>query len=280
MSDKENDGGDEEVYVDSDEDMVMADLEMALDELEEEEEEEDEDKDEDILDLCELLHDRLHLHWSTELETQRKTYRRIKTRGERAIESSAHRGGLKGRSQGDVTLDGIQNLFYNGMDMTWSDVQVDIFNIFVDTCLPKIYGVRWPEHMARVLRVRKLKKIWQEALVNLGRRNGKTYVTAGTAAVLLLTVPGISVAVFSTGERTARMLMDEIRKMIKRAFKNGTIVKESDFTVIQSNKEVLLMEGPDGTRRLLGCYPGSVRVSNLFCCFFFACVCVCMCIVR
>ena len=233
--------------------------------------------DEDVLDLCELLHDKLVMHWDKSIKEQRRKFGVIKTRAERAIAASAHRGGVLGRAEGDVTLDRVQHMFHHGMGIRWSGVQVEIFNVFVDTCLPKIYGEMWPEHMARVLRKRGLKRTQQEALINMGRRNGKTFVTSGTAAALLLCVPDISIAIFSTGERTARMLMDVVRNMIKAAFAEGTVVKESDFSVVQSNKEILLLEGPDGTKRLLGCYPGSVRVSHPPL-FFSVCVCVCVCV--
>ena len=94
----------------------------------------------------------------------------------------------------------------------------------------------------------------------MARRNGKTYVVSGTAAVLFLVVPNISIAVFSTGKRTAGMLMDVAITMIDAMFKNGSIVSRSDYKIITQNKEQLVYEGPDGTKRSLGCYPGSVKV--------------------
>lgn len=224
-----------------------------------------------VLDTTFLLHEKMYDYWSSEIETHRKKYGVIKTRAERAIEASAHRGGSKGRSMGDKLIDSIRTLYNTGMGIKWSEVQTKIFNVFLDTCLPKIYGATWPEHKARVLKQRKLKRVWQEALVNLARRNGKTYVTAGTAAALLLCVPDVSIAIFSTGERTARMLMDVVRNMIKGAWADGSVVKESDYNIVQSNKEVLLLEGPDGTTRLLGCYPGSVRVTYLLIIFVSVC---------
>lgn len=219
---------------------------------------------EQVLDTCALLHSKMHRHWQNEIDSYKARFGKIKTRAERAIEAAAHRGGIKGRSRGDLIVDSIRHLFHTGMGIKWSEVQVKIFNVFLDTCLPKIYGNTWAEHKARVLRERKLKRVWQEALINMARRNGKTFVTSGTAAVLLLCVPDISIAIFSTGERTARMLMDVVRKMIRGAWLDGSVVKESDYNIVQSNKEVLLLEGPDGTKRLLGCYPGSVRVSWFF----------------
>jgi len=173
---------------------------------------------EHVLDTSTLLHARMHKHWQKEIDVHKARFGKIKTRAERAIDASAHRGGIKGRSKGDLTVDGVRNLFHTGMGIKWSEVQVKIFNVFLDTCLPKIYGNTWPEHKARVLKQRHLKRVWQEALVNMARRNGKTFVTSGTAAALLLAVPDISIAIFSTGERTARLLMDVVRNMIHNAW--------------------------------------------------------------
>ena len=64
-----------------------------------------------------------------------------------------------------------------------------------------------------------------------------------------------------TGERTARMLMTVVVDMVELAFKKGSHVNRQDYALVQKNKESLLYEGPDGSRRLLGCFPGSVRVS-------------------
>lgn len=258
--------------------MELEALDLSFFELsvgEEDEENQDDNflENNNVLDSSALLHSKLHEFWKHEVDEYRAKALRPQTRGQRAINYSAHRGGASGRSRGDQTMDNIQKLFHTGMDVKWSEVQVDIFNVVINMCLPKIYGSEWNEQKARVLRQRGMSRQRQEALINMARRNGKTFVNAGAAAVLLLMVPDISIAVFSTGERAARMLMDVVRNMIKKAFDNGTIVKNTDFALVQSNKEVMLMEGPDGTKRLLGCYPGSVRVSlsllSFFSFFFF-----------
>ena len=215
----------------------------------------------DVLNTTDLLHKQLYMHWDNEATIREKIYTKPKKRSERAIEASSHRGGANSKAQGDVLIDKIRNLFLNGMGIKWSEVQVNIFNVFIDACLPKIYGHTWNEHKARVLLSRGLKRVWQEVLINMARRNGKTFVTSGTTAAILLCVPDISVAVFSTGERTARMLMDVVRNMIQKAWEAGNVVKRTEYNIVQSNKEILLLEGPDGTKRILGCYPGSVRVS-------------------
>ena len=63
--------------------------------------------------------------------------------------------------------------------------------------------------------------------------------------------------------RRARMLMNVVREMIERAFRRGAVSRE-DFQIDTDNKESIVFVGPDGSKRVLGCYPGSVRVSRLF----------------
>ena len=41
-----------------------------------------------------------------------------------------------------MLLGRIENLFFNGMDVIWSEVQVKIFKELINACLPKVYGSR------------------------------------------------------------------------------------------------------------------------------------------
>ena len=56
--------------------------------------------------------------------------------------------------------------------------------------------------------------------------------------------------------------MNVVRDMIEKAFTRGSVLRE-DYQIDTDNKEQLVFIGPDGTKRVLGCYPGSVRVSLL-----------------
>jgi len=156
----------------------------------------------------------------------------------------------------------IQDLFHNGFGIIWSQVQKKIFRASIDSCLPKIYGQEWDEVKQRVLKQRGLDVLQQETLVNMARRNGKTYVISGSAAALFLIVPDLSVAVFSTGERAAKMLMTATIEKIDAAFNLGTHVNKEGYDIISKNKEMLVMKHPNGGKQVLGCYPGSVKVRN------------------
>ncbi len=98
--------------------------------------------------------------------------------------------------------------------------------------------------------------------LTLPRRNGKTYVTSGTAAALLLCVPNIKIAIFSTCKRTSQMMMSAIMDMLDMSFERGTHVSRQDYITVTKNTESVCFEGPDRTKRMLGSFPGSVRVSD------------------
>lgn len=103
----------------------------------------------------------------------------------------------------------------------------------------------------------------------MARRNGKTFVVSGVAAAILLKMTnrkceGVSLAIFSTGERMAKTLMTVVVEMVELAFNKGSHVNRQEYTQVMKNKECLLFEGPDGSKRLLGCFPGSVRVKKIF----------------
>lgn len=194
---------------------------------------------------------------------KKHNYHRLPTRFDRISKND-----LNKKCRGDLLLDNIYDLFYNGFGKRWSEIQVDIFTMFIEACLPLIYGDEWNENKARVLSERGLSREEPFCLVIMGRRNGKTYVTSAVACCLFLLVPDVTIAIFSTGERAAKMLMTVVEDMMKDAFNLGSHVKLQDYGHITKNKEQIVKEGPDGTKRVLGCFPGSVRVSNLFYFYF------------
>ena len=221
-----------------------------------------EDNERIVLNTARCYHQSSYDYWENEhknfYETQKHN---LPTRFER---SQSNR---KSNIKGDILLRKVQDLFYHGMGLRWSEVQIRIFNAFVDACLPKIYGDEWNEVKARVMHERGLNRIQQEALVIMARRNGKTFVTSGTAAAMFLIIPNLSIAVFSVSERQSKMLMTATMEKIEAAFEIGTHVNRQGYTITQSNKEMVVMKHPDGGKQVLGCYPGSVRVSYSF--FFF-----------
>ena len=211
----------------------------------------------EIIDTSALYHTRLINYWRKEHEVFQRSRHGASNRFDR-VASGPKRSG---KTNGDKILEQTVDLFLNGFGVTWSLVQINIFHALVNAILPRIYLHEWEEVKGRVMLQRALDRIWQEILINMGRRNGKTWITSGAAAAFFLMIPGISIAVFSVGKRQAELFMTAAVEKIKLAFARGTHVKKSDYNVIRESQEMLVYEHPLGGKQVLGCYPGSSKVS-------------------
>lgn len=209
------------------------------------------------LDTSDWLHDAMVREWAHRHEEYmvRGKYN-LQNRFARAI-----RKGATLQSKGDERLKRVEDIFFHGFGITWSPTQARIFNVLVDSCLPIIYGSEWEFVKMRVMKQRGLDRMQQETLVNMARRNGKTFVVSGAAAALWLAIPGINIAVFSAAKRQAGMFMTETVKKIRMAWDLGTHVDGQGFQKLQENQESFIYEHPEGGKCILGCFPGSVRVS-------------------
>jgi hypothetical protein len=169
--------------------------------------------------------------------------------------------GVIQKTNGDRILEQMTDLFLNGFGIEWSSTQIKIFRAFQDTILPRIYLEDWAEVKERVLKQRGLTKLQQECLVNMARRNGKTWIVSGACVAAFLTIKGISIAIFSVGKRQSGLFLTSCQEKLELAFNRGTHVKKSDFKQLQKNQEVLIYELPDGSKNTLASLPGSTKVS-------------------
>lgn len=211
-----------------------------------------------IIDTSTLLHSPMMEYWKNESDDYERNVRyKIDNRFYRAEGL-----GIKRKSNGDELLEKVQDVFLNGFGIEWTQVQIRIFNALIDSILPRIYGKEWEQVKTRVMAQRGIDRLHQETLVNMARRNGKTWVVSGAAAAVFLVIPGITLAVFSVGKRQATMFMNSALEKMDLAFNKGTHVRRSDYNLIQKNQEMLVYEHPSGEKQVLGCYPGSTKVSK------------------
>jgi hypothetical protein len=209
-----------------------------------------------IIDTSVVLHNTISKYWGKKYKTAKKQSIQIFDRFVRLSDQL----NTKTICKGDVLVTEIRDVFDNGLGIKWGDDQIRVFNAFLFSCLPLIYGNEWPENKARILEEWGKSRECPYTVVSMARRNGKTFVTSGTVVALLLVVPGIKVAIFSTCKRTSQMMMSAAVDMLENAFEIGTHCNRQDFIQIAKNTESIVYEGPDRTKRILGCYPGSVKV--------------------
>lgn len=211
-----------------------------------------------LINSTSVLHSRSLAFWQNESQNEKAKSRVIPSRFELFRAGLA----LKTLSTGDDLCRRMKQIFIDGFGLVWSDNQNKIFEAFQNSCLSLIYGAEWNEQKTRVLKQRNLKREMHYTLVNMARRNGKTFSVSGSAAALALAIPGAKIAIFSTCKRTSQMMLQAVCDMLDMAFKTGTVVQEKDFRILSKNSEMICFMGPDGTRRTIGSYPGSVRVSE------------------
>lgn len=199
-----------------------------------------------------------HVAW---LETTRVVLNRVQRTKRKRDRAQEH--------QGDYMVDRVKSMFHKGLGRHWGDNQIEVFQAFMKSSLPLIYGEKWAEEKTRVMALWELKQELKYSLVCMARRTGKTFVTSGAAAALLLSVPGIIIIIFSTCKRTASMMMAAVLEHIDNAFATGTHAQADQFKEVTRNTEQVIFRGPDGSKRTLACYPSSCKVSQ------YVCVCVC-----
>lgn len=209
------------------------------------------------MNTIKLIHRPMVEYWKKQYHDYREYHKyNVPTRSDRVLGL-----GIQQKANGDLVIDQMTQIFMKGFGLRWTDTQITIFNSFVDGLLPRIYMDEWPEVKERVLRQRKLKETQQETLVNMARRNGKTWSVSACCAAAFLAIKGISIAVFSVGKRQSGMFLGAFVDKIERAFNTGTHAKRSDYKQLQKNQEVLVYELPDGSVNTMASLPGSIKVS-------------------
>lgn len=210
-----------------------------------------------LINTASALHSGILQYWRREEENHFKKCATIQDRFERVADEVTN----KGECQGDKKVAAVKEIFHHGLGIKWGEDQVRVFNASLFSSLPLIYGNEWSEHKARVLDEWGEKRECPYTVVSMARRNGKTFVTSGFVISMFLAL-GIKIAIFSTCKRTSQMMMSAAVDMLEQAFERGTHCNRQDFVQVSKNTESIIYEGPDRTKRILGCFPGSVRVSN------------------
>lgn len=112
--------------------------------------------------------------------------------------------------------------------------------LFLEACLfatlPKIYGTsEWATHHVRVLEDWGKDSIDYFLMMITARRMGKTFSMSMFNAALALVVPGLVIAVYSTGRRASRMLKEQVEKLV-------LMTGEANAKrIVQSNQEELFI---------------------------------------
>lgn len=136
-----------------------------------------------------------------------------------------------------------------------SPEQILFHKWYTQACLPFIYGEQeWPSVQARVLSEVGLNKLSPCVLCMAPRRFGKTWAIAMLVAALLFAVPGITIAVFSTGKRASGSLMREVKRFL------SCLPGACDRYLLENQEQLHLAPYAIPRRRA----PGDPKASALF----------------
>lgn len=209
------------------------------------------------MNTTELIHNPMMEYWKREYEEYEKERYKIYTR----FDVAEGKHGVSEKTKGDQLLEEVNDLFFNGFGISWSPVQIKIWNAIVDAALPLIYGSEWEEVKSRVLKQRNLTKVHLELFINMARRNGKTWIVSGACVVFFLKLRSIATLVFSVGKRQSGFFLGSCVEKIKAAFTFAKNIKASDYKTVAKNQELIIFEFPDTTKNSISSLPGSISVS-------------------
>ncbi len=149
----------------------------------------------------------------------------------KAIRNKAY-GNRTGVLHGDRRLEYIRRLlFEKGLGLVPSVHQIEFLQWFLQAVLPWIYKDEWPDAEVRVLENDfKQTKIYQDVITITPRRLGKSWSISMFVSSLMICVPSLTIAIFSTGGRASGMLMTKVKNMMNR-------VKGVKERMIKENKE-------------------------------------------
>jgi hypothetical protein len=133
---------------------------------------------------------------------------------------------------------------------------------FLKACTRIFWKLEPPGTFARqhleILQRNNWSHISQEVLVSTPRRFGKTISVSMFAAAMLYAAPNVEISIYSTCKRISQKLLRNVQKFFGVICNDD--VANSEFSVIRSNMEEVVLRGPVGLHdvRVVNSYPSKV----------------------
>jgi hypothetical protein len=132
-----------------------------------------------------------------------------------------------------------------------SKVQKQLHLGMTGAVLQRIFHMESDAEMKVAMTIHRIKSDKQQFMAITPRRFGKTTAVAMFVAALALAVPGITVAIFSTGRRASNLLLQQVKSLL-------LCVPGAAAKIISSNVETLHMADGSMTSKISS-YPGMAR---------------------
>lgn len=213
--------------------------------------------DEMVLDSVTMAHQSV-LDYYLQQEAIKKSQLAPKKRHERVRDQKIGDGVLRGSIRVDRIRSLLNDAFVDdlGKPIRRSEPQHTVHEAYLRACLPKIYDEEWDDNREAIMQKFEINRLQMWVLVVMARREGKTWGMAMFIAAMILSIPDIEISIFATCKRTAGKLLKVFHKFLTKAI---AYLGDEEWLIISKNAEQIIVMGPDGTERIIGCYPASVR---------------------
>jgi hypothetical protein len=118
------------------------------------------------------------------------------------------------RTQGEEMYENIISDL-NSLGLKRTEYQKQFHTAAMHACLFHIFGEDFEKLRDPLMKKYNLESLPNEVLAIMPRRYGKSTMVAMFAAVMLMRIPGIQIAIFSTGRRASSALMAKIVKFVR-----------------------------------------------------------------
>jgi len=137
-----------------------------------------------------------------------------------------------------------------------SEQQLEIIDCYLQSSLQQMFGDELIAELPYLMEMFDLSEIYEEVIVMMKRRGGKTVVTAAHIAIMIVTQPRANSNIYSSSSRVSELLkslvVDMVEVLIVHGFNTAKISKNSG--------EVLFIDTPYGTRNEAYFYPCNVEI--------------------
>lgn len=177
----------------------------------------------------------------------------------------SHLSGPPDAARGTVTGHARMAILRKTLDsfgLVRSKNQREFHREMIKAALPLIYKTDLDEHLDDLLREFEATELKSEVMIITPRRWGKTYSVAMFVVACAASIENVEQAIFSTGRRASKKLLDLIYKLLRK-------IPWLRDSVIVRNVETIWIRGPGGDIRKIYSYPS--KVSALPCLCFVAC---------
>jgi hypothetical protein len=143
----------------------------------------------------------------------------------------------------------------DALEFPRSHHQKNFHECFTRACLRTIYGDSFEQHKASLLAEYDVVDFKTEVMIVTPRRFGKTFAVAQYCAAFSASVLGREVAIFSTGRRASKKMLDLVLRFLR------PVLRPTQKIISSNVEEVIIFDSRTQLRNKICSYPSKVQVT-------------------